>query len=144
MGIDEAVLLAIPRIAAEWAQDGSAASAEFGIDNASEALMNLARALKPILEPIKKRWLTAKSVKKGSVQKREKQAVRVEVDVDTREMELARQHWKRFKAKIKARPALSAFYDHIIDWIPRDPTARGHLYYRPPGGGEFCPFWLTE
>jgi CheY-like chemotaxis protein len=144
MGVDEAVLLSIPRVAAEWARDGQAASAEFGIEHASEALSNLIRELKPLLKPIKQRWLEKKRAPKGDAPKRGKEAVRVTVAADTREMELARQHWKRFKAKTKARPALAAFYDHIIAWIPRDPTARGHLYYRPPGGGEFCPFWLTE
>lgn len=147
MGVDEAVMLSIPRIASEWAKEGEKkASAEFGIDDATERLMNLVRDLKPVLEPIKQRWLTKKNGGNNpeSNATRGKKGVRVTIGTDTREMELARQHWSRFKKKIKARPALENFYDHMIAWIPRDPTAKGHLYYRPPGGGEFCPFWLTE
>lgn len=147
MGVDEKVLLSIPRVAANWASKGNDADAEFEIDNAPDALMALVRKLKPILEPIKNRWLAEKKSATGEGKpsgKRGKATVRVAVDVDTNEMELARQHWFRFKAKIKARPGLKTFHEHVINWIPRDPTARGHLYYRPPGGGEFCPFWLTE
>jgi hypothetical protein len=146
MGVDESVMLSIPRIASEWAKKKQDASAEFGIDNATERLMNLIRDLKPVLEPIKQRWLTKKNAGNNSEpnSKRVKKGVRVSMGTDTREMELARQHWSRFKKKIKARPALASFYDHMNAWIPRDPTAKGHLYYRPPGGGEFCPFWLTD
>jgi len=144
MGVDEAGLLSIPRSASEWARKGREASVEFGVDDASTRLMQAVKAIEPHLEPIKQRWLERK--KTDGVPKPEPgtKKVRVATRVDTPEMLLARQHWSRFKKKIKARPALADFYKHIVAWIPRDPTTRGHLYYRPPGGGELCPFWLTE
>lgn len=145
MGIAEEVALGIPRAAMEWARKGTDANAQFGIDHASEALANLVRDLKPVLEPIKKCWLANKQPDGKPKPKGPKEtSIRVALREDTAEMQLARAHWKRFKTKIKARPALKEFDAHMTQWIDRSPTARGHLYYRPPGGGEFCPFWLTE
>jgi hypothetical protein len=142
MGVDEIALLSIPKIAAEWACKGDQAREVFGGHNVSERLMEAVKAIKPHLAPIKEKWLGMENAKKpgGKVKK----GIRVALRQDTDEMVLARQHWSRFKAKIKARPALKAFYDHMTDWIDRSPTARGHLYYRPPGGGEFYPFWNTQ
>lgn len=144
MGVDEAVLLAIPRIAAEWGRRGSVADAQFSVEGAPDALAALVKNLRPILEPIRLRWLHKRQtgVRSGSNSGGKK--VRVALAADSKEMELARQHWSRFKKKIKARPALKDFHTHMEAWISRDPTSRGHLYYRPPGGGELCPFWLTE
>jgi len=144
MGVEERVLLSIPGVASAWAKDGQGASVEFGIDDASSKLMKLVRELKPVLEPVKARWLKAKAGSEGVTRQKGKKTVRVTMADDTREMELARQHWARFKKKIKARPALSHFYKHIVEWVPRDPSTRGHLYYRPPTGDDLCPFWLTE
>lgn len=145
MDIDEAVLLAIPKRAMAWAKEGTDADAQFGIDHASEALGNLVRKLKPVLEPIKQRWLAKKETEATPEPKKgKKTGLRVALREDNAEMQLARAHWKRFKAKINARPALKEFEAHMAQWIDRSPTARGHLYYRPPGGGELCPFWLTE
>ncbi len=144
MGVDEVALLAIPGAATDWARKGMDAEAEFSITNASDKLANLVRDLKPILAPIRERWLAEKQAgSKGKLKTGEKK-LRVALREDTAEMQLARAHWKRFKTKIKARPALKEFDAHMTQWIDRSPTARGHLYYRPPGGGEFCPFWLTE
>jgi hypothetical protein len=146
MGVAEVALLAIPRAAMDWVGKGGGAEAEFSVKNASEKLANLVHDLKPILAPIKERWLIKK--KAGDPPKptdpAEPPRIRVALREDTAEMQLARAHWKRFKSKIKARPALKEFETHMTQWIDRSPTARGHLYYRPPGGGEFCPFWLTE
>ncbi|HPA16151.1 MAG TPA: hypothetical protein PLU30_00290 [Verrucomicrobiae bacterium] len=144
MGVDEAALLAIPGAAMEWARKGAEAEAELSITNASEKLANLARDLKPILAPIKERWLAGKKAGGKGKAKAGKKGIRVALREDTPEMELARQHWKRFKAKIKARPALKELDAHMTQWIDRSPTARGHLFYRPPSEREFCPFWLTE
>ena len=148
-GIDEASLLAIPKVASEWATKGNKANAEFGFDDAPERLRSLVRALKPVLSPIRERWLAQreqKAAKTGVSSKKSgsKSTIRVARGNETREAQLARQHKKRFLSKIKSRPALREFYDHMMKWIPADPTTRGHLYYRPPGGGELCPFWLTE
>jgi hypothetical protein len=69
---------------------------------------------------------------------------RVARGVDTPELALARQHWSRFKKSIRKRPSLVNFYDHMIQWVDRSPTAKGHFHYRAPDGGQLCPFWLTD
>lgn len=149
MGIDEAGFLSIPKIAAEWTKKGAKAEIEFG-EGARDRLSMVVNALQPHLNPIRERWLARKQAGGEGKVKSGKRGVRVALREDTPEMKLARQHWKRFKEKIKARPALMDFYTHMAGpngddgWIDRGPTARGHLYYRPRGGGELCPFWLTE
>ena len=143
MGIDECGLLSIPKIAAEWAHKGGEARKEFG-ENASEKLMEAVRAIAPHLKEIKDRWLQSKTGGSGAKPKTGKANVRITLRQDTDEMVLARQHWKRFQNKIRKRPSLAEFHKHMTQWVDRSPTARGHLYYRPPGGGEFYPFWLTE
>lgn len=146
--IDEAILLSIPQVAMKWAGNKYEAAGEFGVEDAAGELKRLVAELKPILEEIKHRWLARKRAEQGSVkqqgQSKGRKAVRVAKGIDTKEMILARQHWKRFIKKIKARPALADFHKHVVQWMPRDPTTRGHLYYRPPTGGEFYPFWLTD
>lgn len=148
MGVDEFGLLAIPKVASEWAGKGDKAGERFGRENPSEKLMEAVKAISPYLAPIKQKWLAQKksATKKidETISAPPKKKIRLALRTDTKEMQLARAHWKRFKSKVKARSALKDFYAHMAQWIDRSPTARGHLYYRPPGGGEFYPFWLTE
>ena len=147
--IKEEVLLAVPGAAARWAAKGSAADGVFGSNSAAAELMALVRDLRPLLTPIRERWLKKKAAEIAAPVKRAKtrSKIRVAKGVDTDEMMLCRQHWKRFhsKAYIGGHPALKEFQTHILEWIPRGaPTTKGHLHYKPPGSGEFCPFWLTK
>ncbi|HEX8078317.1 MAG TPA: hypothetical protein VF511_10925, partial [Chthoniobacterales bacterium] len=139
-------LLSVPKIASDWARRGWMANAEFGMSDAPNELLELGRRLRPLLGPVKERWLIKKSNKagRGKQSATPKKRIRVAKRLDTPEMRLARQHWKRFKNAISRRPALREFLDHMEAWVPRDPSSKGHLHYRPPAGGEFLPFWLTE
>jgi hypothetical protein len=130
----------------EWARKGEAADTVFRRDDAANSLVALVAELKPLLLPIRERWLAKKQ---GGAQTPKKKGnkgdkVRVAHAVDTDEMKLARAHWKRFKEYIGRRKKLEEFLKHVVDWIPRDPTTRGQLHYRPPTSTDLYPFWLTE
>jgi hypothetical protein len=142
------VLLSLPAKAAAWAKDGARACREFNSDDAPAELMELSRALRDALATRREVWLRdrqnspAAGSKEGKKPKSGK--IRVSRGTDTPELVLARQHWQRFKKILGARPALAEFREHMIQWIDRSPTAKGHLHYRPPGGDDLCPFWWTE
>jgi hypothetical protein len=145
----EEVLLSLPAKADTWAAKGQQACAQFGVDDAPAELRELARSLRSLLAPIRDRWVKERALSSASTQvatdkRRASGRIRVAKGTDTPELVLARQHWKRFKTTIKKHPSLVDFLDHMIQWVDRSPTAKGHLFYRPPGGGELCPFWLTE
>jgi hypothetical protein len=134
----ERVILSLPAIAAKWANRREAANRQFNIEDAPVELIQLATSLRTLLGPMRDRWLNNES------QPRREDQPRVAQGMETPELRLARQHWLRFKKYIGRRPALAEFREHMIQWIDRSPTAKGHLYYRSPGGGDLCPFWLTD
>lgn len=142
------VLLSLPKKAADWAGQGLKACRQFTSDDAPAELMELSGTLRHLLAPRREKWRTEKenaptpTTRAGKKQKGEK--IRVAKGVDSRELELARTHWSRIKLYLGRRPALAEFRQHLIQWIDRSPTAKGHLHYRPPGGDDLCPFWLSE
>jgi DNA-binding response OmpR family regulator len=144
----ENTLLALPSVAARWAKRGDAADQEFGMEEAPAKLMRMAEQLKPLLLPIREKWEKERkenlATGANSSKKPSKKKIRVARGVDTAELGLARAHWKRFKASIARRPALGEFHEHMIQWVDRSPTAKGHFHYRSPDGSHLCPFWLTE
>jgi len=138
------VLLSLPAKAADWASRGVKACRQFTSDDAPAELMSLSRTLRQELGPRREGWIQERQ-SGNSIPKTQKGAkVRVARGIDNAELALARQHWSRFKKQIGARPALAELRQHMIQWIDRSPTAKGHLHYRPPGGDDLCPFWLTE
>jgi len=142
------VLLSLPKKAADWAGQGVKACRQFISDDAPAELMNLSGTLRHLLAPRRDQWVAEKRNapvhEKGAAKKPKSGKVRVAQGIDNAELALARQHWRRFKKQVGARPALAEFRQHMIQWIDRSPTAKGHLHYRPPGGDDLCPFWLTE
>lgn len=144
----ENVLLSLPAVAAHWAKKGETADQEFGQEDAPSKLMRLVEQLKPLILPIREKWVAVKEKERttgGNPNKKvSKGKIRVARGVDTAEHALARQHWSRFKKSVSKRPALAEFHDHMRMWVDRSPTAKGHFHYRPPDGGQLCPFWLTE
>jgi len=142
------VLLSLPAISAKCAEDGEKACRDFNSDDAPANLMALSQSLKVALAPRRERWLQereALAVASPTSGKRPKSGkIRVSKGTESAELVLARQHWQRFKKILAARPALAEFREHMIQWIDRSPTAKGHLHYRPPGGDDLCPFWWTE
>jgi len=142
----EEVLLTIPAKAMEWAKRGDAADTVFRRDDASSSLAALAAQLRPLLRPIYLRLQAKKEAEAAGREKapKTKKNIRVAQAVDTPEMKLARAHWKRFKEYIGRREMLGDFLEHVRLWIPRDPTTKGHLHYRPPTSSDLYPFWLTE
>jgi DNA-binding NarL/FixJ family response regulator len=142
----EEVLLTLPSRANHHLQNINQASETFGIPDVGSELVLLIKSLKPILVPIRERWLAKKEEAKKSGVKSDPVGGRVRVarGVDNAELALARQHWLRFKQYIGRRPALKEFGEHVISWVDRNPTTKGHLFYRPKDGGNFYPFWLTE
>ena len=140
----EPVVISLPGRAAAWAARGDDACRKFNSNDAPPELMSLARALKLHLAPMREKWLKSKGEGQPSGSGKNSGKVRVARGVDMPELALARQHWSRFKKAIGNRPALATFREHMIQWVDRSPTAKGHFHYRPPGGTELCPFWLTE
>lgn len=139
-----AVVVSLPGRAAHWAARGEEACRRFNTNEAPIELMQLSRALRPLLAPKLEQWLKTRSEGTTSGAGKKSGKVRVARGVDTPELALARQHWSRFKKAIGKRPALAEFREHITKWVDRSPTSKGHFHYRPPGGVELGPFWLTE
>lgn len=142
----EEVLLTLPGRANHHLKYLKNARERFEMTDVGSELLELMGNLKPILVPIRERWLARKEEEKKSGIKSDPIPGRVRVSrgIDNAELALARQHWLRFKKYISRRPALKEFGEHVISWIDRNPTTKGHLFYRPKDGGNFYPFWLTE
>jgi hypothetical protein len=135
----EPVVVSLVGRAAAWAARGEKAKNEFGRNNAPAELKSLVHTLKPLVAPMREKWLAERGKTKPRASKQ-----RVARGVDTPEFALARAHWSRFKKAINKRPSLADFYEHMVQWVDRSPTVKGHFHYRPPNGDQRCPFWLTE
>lgn len=132
-------LLLLPGKIGYYAARPQRAEEEFQIDNAARALAELFLELKPLVEQMR---LTRAS-EPAAPKTVKKVVARVSTGRDSKELQLARAHWKRARKYLSQYPSLAEFVTHIEECVDRGFTAKGHIYYAP-GVAEFPPFWLTD
>jgi hypothetical protein len=146
MNIDGSIFLVMPAKIRDYIGNPEEAESEFG-DNAPSRLRELYTDLFPLLEKYKKLSLSPKKDKQTTGKK-----TRVSIGTDTKEMKLARKHWRRvgdalrqYRSKKDAITVLSLndFIEHIEGCVERGVKTKGHIHYRPDNRDGFTPFWLT-